>query len=179
MGKLIPVPPPHMVLNSHNVPEPDYQMMESWKVPDGEPVERMVARIRKVALAAEGGKLKTLIFNSHGSPGIIHIGQEIRMQDLNHFEWLKRDDKTTLVEEIWIVACRVAGNQENVTGGTSGDEFCKLLARTTLSDVKAGEKNQYGSGAVSIPPWTIDSWNGDPKIYFPNGVIFQRHTNPT
>jgi hypothetical protein len=171
---LITVPPPHMVLNSHNVPEPDYEMQHSWKVSPGETVENMIARIRKTALEIQGGRLKTLIFNSHGSPGVIHIGQGIRLQDLHHFEWLKKDDKTGLIDEIWIVACQVAGIQGEVTGGASGDEFCKSMAKTTLSDVKAGVKNQYGSGRISIPPGTIDNWNGNPRIYFSNGVIFQR-----
>ena len=115
-----------------------------------------------------------MVINSHGSPGVIHIGQGLSINDLHQFELLKKDMKTTLVEEIWIVACKVAGKDEGVSGGLSGDAFCKSLATTALSDVTAGTKNQYGSGPISIPRWVIDKWTGRIKHYFSNGVIFER-----
>lgn len=104
-------PFPHMVLNSHNVPPPDYQMFNSWKVSKGDTPSFMVSQIRDIATGAPDGKLQTVIFNSHGSPGKIHIGTGITITNAPLFTKLKGG-----VVQIWIVACEVAGGSSSVTG---------------------------------------------------------------
>jgi hypothetical protein len=152
----IAAPFPHMVLNSHDVPPPDYEMWNSWKVGPNETADHMVEWIREVAKGAQGKKLATLIFNAHGSPGTIHVGKGISSGDVMKFYGLNG-----FVTEIWIVACRVAGDDSDVASLTYlGSDFCKDLAITSGATVTAATKNQPSSGPVSIPPWHIDAWVG-------------------
>ena len=72
-------PFPHMVLNSHNVPPPDYQMSNSWKVSSMDPPPFMVSQIRDIAAGLPEKKWRTVIFNRHGSPEKIHIGTGISL----------------------------------------------------------------------------------------------------
>ncbi len=170
----IPVPFPHMVLNSHDVPPPDYEMFNSWKVDAKITPDHMAGWIRKVALGVEGGKLATLIFNSHGNRGAIHTGQGIHMRDLHHFQWLRRNERASLVGEIWIVACEVAGADNNVSGGPDGEDFCYEFAKAALAPVTAGIRKQKAPGPISIPAWHIDDWEGEVYTYLPDRSRIRR-----
>jgi hypothetical protein len=124
MANFIAVPFPHMVLNSHNVPPPDYAMYNSWKVAASESVDHMIGWIAKVARDLNPPQLATLIFNAHGGPGTINIGQGIVLADASKFYGLNG-----LVQQIWIVACRVAGSDQEVASGTpQGRKFCQDIA---------------------------------------------------
>src|SRR5262245_39711668 len=128
MANTIKVPFPHMALNSHNVPPPDYLMHNTWKVDESHSVSHIVGWVKEVAKGMPGGKgIKTLIFNAHGDPGTIYIGPGIRIPDLAAFQaW--NSESGPLIKEIWIVACRVAGQPEFVSGGPDGEAFCREMA---------------------------------------------------
>ena len=174
MSDYIPVPFPHMVLNSHDVPPPDYEMWNSWKVDASHTAEHIAGWIREVAIGQENGRLSTLIFNSHGTPGKILVGRGITEADLHHFQQFKKDKKSGICTQIWIIACRVSGSDDNVSGGPSGSAFCQLLAKTTMAEVTAAVRNQPSSGPISIPPWHVDSWVGEVYTYFPGGAVARR-----
>jgi hypothetical protein len=133
-------PYPHMALNSHNVPPPDYKMFNSWKVKASDTPAFMISQIVAIAGGLPGKKWETVIFNSHGGPGRILIGTGITMTDIPLFAQLK--GKAT---QIWIVACQVAGGAPG-SGGTPGSivgvQFCQAMADQSEAVVYASEKNQ-------------------------------------
>jgi hypothetical protein len=133
-------PFPHMVLNSHNVPPPDYQMFNSWKVSSSDPPAFMVSQICDIGAGLLEKKWQTVIFNSHGSPGKIHIGTGISLGDAPLFIKLKGK-----VVQIWIVACQVAGGSTTsttVTGTSSGIRFCQALSDKSGAVIYASSRNQ-------------------------------------
>jgi len=163
MPNIIPVPFPHMALNSHDVPPPDYLMFNTWKVAQSDSVDHIVGWVREVAVGMPGSQIATLIFNAHGSPGKIHIGQGIGLNDLHKFQpW--KTAKGPLIKEIWIVACRVAGKGKFVSGGPDGESFCKDLALATGALVTAAVREQH-TGMNKIPIGYIDEWEGEVRTY--------------
>lgn len=152
---------PHMALNSHNVPPPDYQMFNTWKVSSGDPASFMVAQIRDIAAAAPGGKLETVIFNSHGSPGKIHIGRGITVAEAPLFAKLKGK-----VVQIWIVACKVAGGPKPVTGSSAGVRFCQALSDKSGAVIYASTRNQSVEEAGLIYG-EIDFYEGETYLFQP------------
>ena len=158
MAKLIPVPFPHMVLNSHDVPPPDYGMLSSWKVAENTPVDFMISNVKITGLGFPGGRVATLIFNSHGSPGKIHIGQGINLLDLSKFQaWNTANGP--LIKEIWIVACKVAG-KDKASGGVDGESFLRDFALATGAMVTGAVREQK-TGTKEIPGGFIDEWEGE------------------
>ena len=55
MAATIKVPFPHMALNSHNVPPPDYLMFNTWTVAASTTVSHMIGWTAKVAGGVPGG----------------------------------------------------------------------------------------------------------------------------
>lgn len=166
---MIKVPFPHMVLNSHNVPGEEYDMWNTWKVPKSTSVDHIVDWVATVAKGAPGGKLETLIFNAHGKPGKISIGQGITRNHVTKFSAL-----SGLVARIWIVACRVA--QINGAGSiTDGNYFCYRLAQESGAYVKASTAKQKGPPDLLvtdfIPYGYIDSWEGTVYRWNPKGEL--------
>src|SRR5262245_9384023 len=171
---MIGVPYPHMVLNSHNVPAPDYKMYNSWKVEKGTSVEAMISNIAAVARHAPGGRLSTLIFNSHGEPGRIKIGAHITRADVAKFNVLKSE---SLVDRIWVVACRVA----LIDGGgsdTDGNYFCYRLAQESGAFVRASTDYQKIMDIPfydDVPYGYIDEWEGDVYVWDITGKVVAKN----
>jgi len=162
---MIGVPYPHMVLNSHNVPGIEYKMWNTWKVPKSTSVDHMVEWVAKVARGAPGGCLSTLIFNSHGKPGKISIGQGITRNDVEKFAALKKE---SLVDRIWIIACKVARIKE-AGSITDGNYFCYRLAQEAGAFVKAGSANQTPHYIFDVPYGYIDDWESTVYTWNPKG----------
>jgi hypothetical protein len=160
-------PFPHMVLNSHNVPPPDYQMFNSWKVSKSDPPSFMVSQIRDIAAGAPGGKLETVIFNSHGSPGKIHIGTGITVAHAGLFSKLKGK-----VVQIWIVACKVAGGPGNVCASSSGLYFCRTLSNKSGAVIYASSRNQSVEES-SLQYGEIDFYEGRTFMFRPGMEPYQ------
>jgi hypothetical protein len=168
---MIKVPFPHMVLNAHSAPGEEYQMWNTWKVAQSTSVDQMVGWIATVAKSAPEGKLETLIFNGHGAPGKIKIGQHITRQDVEKFRVLKDNN---LVKRIWIVACKVARIGE-AGGITDGNYFCYRLAQESGAYVRASSARQYAYPDILVAnfiPWGhIDEWEGDVFTWNPKGDL--------
>lgn len=154
----IAVPFPHMVLNAHDVPPPDYDMFNSWKVAQSESVDHMLDWIATVAKGAPNGKLATLIFNSHGQPGKILIGQGIDLNSLKSFSKLKG-----LVLQIWIIACTVS------KGSGFGRIFCGDMAKASGAYVTAAVRNQSTGQTAKFPYGMVDEWEGEVYMFNPDG----------
>ncbi len=172
-GKIIPVPFPNMVLNAHNAPGEEYQMLFTWKVPQSTNVSQMIARIAndaKTSKIAFGKGLETLIFNAHGKPGKICIGQGITRNDVTEFRKLKG-----LVKRIWIVACKVAKIKAAGTI-TDGNWFCYRLAQESGAYIKASSVNQVAYHKVYlidfVPPGCIDSMEPPVIRWTPKGARY-------
>ena len=170
---MIKVPFPHMCLNAHNAPGENYRMWNTDTVPASKSVEEMVDQIVQIAKSAPGGSLRTLIFNSHGSPGRIRIGQHVTRADVDagKFEpiYLGR-----LVKEIWIIACRVAAIKEAGTM-SDGNYFCYRLAQETGAYVTAGSTFQWAYPSLPLVHWLpvghIDDWEGTVYKWNPKGEL--------
>lgn len=158
-----------MVLNAHNVPGEEYQMWNTWKVAKSTSVDQMVSHIANIAKTAPGGKLETLIFNAHGSPGRIRIGTHIIYLDVEKFRPLR-----DLVKRIWIVACQVAQIKETKSM-TDGNRFCYRLAQESGAYVRAGTAVQitYPDLLITnfIPYGYIDEWEGEVFTWNPKGEL--------
>jgi hypothetical protein len=144
-------------------------MWNSWKVPASEHVDHMMDWIATVAKRATGGKLATLIFNSHGHPGGVSMGMGIGMMETSKFVKLKG-----LVTEIWIIACTVAQADNPYTSRMSnGEEFCRQIAENAQAYVTAAVKNQ-STGTTSIPYGYVDEWEGPVYTWDPKGQPSRR-----
>jgi hypothetical protein len=157
------IPQPSMALNSDNVPPPDYEMYNSYKVAADTSPEHMIGWTATVAKGVEGG-LRCLVFNSHGSPGTLHIGTGIRLADAAVFSALKG-----YVNTIFIVACRIA--QTGSGGAFDGNLLCGAIAKAAGATVFCSTAYQ-STGAYTVlglPGGTIDEYEGVILKYSSNG----------
>src|SRR4051794_12556956 len=92
-----------MALNSHDVPPPDYRMWNTYKVDQNHSPAHIAGWSSVVAAGSPAGKLKSMVLNSHGSPGRLHIGTGFGLADAAQFSKVNG-----LVHSIFIVACQIA-----------------------------------------------------------------------
>ncbi len=156
---------PHMVLNSHDVPPPDYKMWNSWKVAANISAAHMFSQISSIADNAPGKRLGCVIFNSHGTPGKIWIGKGISMTDMAHFDKIKGK-----VMEIWIIACNVA-----LIGSVSGG-FCQAIADRTGAVVTASTREQSVEESA-LGYGEVDFYEGQTFIFRPGEQPFQAQSS--
>lgn len=147
------LPQPSMALNSHDVPPPDYKMWNTYKVSANTTPEHMLGWIAKVAGDVRGG-LRCVVFNSHGSPGKLHIGTGITPPLAHLFTVLSGK-----VNTIFIVACEVAQ-----IGSTSfdGNLFCGAIAKASGATVFCSTALQSTGGyaIIGLPFGCIDEYEG-------------------
>ncbi|MBI1748670.1 MAG: hypothetical protein HYR55_19105 [Acidobacteria bacterium] len=147
------LPQPSMALNSHDVPPPDYQMYNTYKVSADTAPEHMLGWTAKVGENVRGG-LRCVVFNSHGSPGKLHIGTGITPPMANLFKVLNGK-----VNTIFIVACEVAQ-----IGATSfdGNLFCGAIAKASGATVFCSTALQSTGGyaIIGLPFGQIDEYEG-------------------
>jgi hypothetical protein len=148
---MIKIDQPAMALNAENVPGPDYKMWNTWRVLKSEMPEKICGWVAEVAKGAPGGKLKNVIFNCHGNPGILRMGVGMDWTDLKHFELLKG-----LVDNIYLVACEVV----SFTGGHDGNMFCCGIAKAAGANVYASSADQTTGLWPTIPYGYIDGYEG-------------------
>lgn len=171
---MIRVPFPHMCLHSHDAPGEKFKMWNTDTVPASKTVPEMVDQIVKIAKSAPGGYLETLIFNSHGMPGVILIGTTIDRTDCDAGKFKPILDGG-YVKNIWIVGCEVAYIQ-NAGSITDGNYFCYRFAQSTGAYVTAGttiQKTQtvYPFGINGLPYGHIDNWEGQVFKWNPEGKL--------
>src|SRR5271165_790021 len=122
---------PSLVINSHDVPGPDYRMWETVSAPPGMDswgVVKEIIRVNRLALEHEGTQLLNIVINCHGldGGGALFVGGSdgddekrtaIRIETVNNFSLLKQRNLGT----IWLVACQAAR-------GNMGRQLCQQLA---------------------------------------------------
>jgi hypothetical protein len=157
------IPQPSMVLNSHDVPPPDYQMWNSYKVAADTTPDHMIGWTAAVAKSVNRG-LRCLVINCHGVPGELQIGTGIVLSEAAAFRALKG-----LVNTIFIVACEVAAIQGR--GPLDGNLLCGAIAKAAGATVFCSTALQSTGlyTLIGLPSGTIDEYEGTVLRYNANG----------
>jgi hypothetical protein len=137
-------------------------MWNTWIVPHGTPVEKMLGWTAEVAQNSPWGKLETVVFNSHGCGARLLIGEGLMRRHTPNFAVLKG-----LVNRIWICGCSVAAIQGS--GDNDGNLFCCEIAKASEALVTAPTGLQKGEKNVGYGH--IDDWEGTVLTYGPFGNV--------
>jgi hypothetical protein len=131
--------------------------------------------VATVAVGAPGGRLKSLVLNSHGVPGYLIMGEGFWEPHTDLFQRL-----VGVVDTIWITACRIAsrcgldpgyGLPDTLKGQVGdGFEFCRDIAVNGRCNVVASMIDQDVPNH-KIPPGYIDSYEGTVLCFRPEGSI--------
>ncbi len=171
---------PSFVINSHDVPGPNYRMWESMEAPPGMNAGAAaleIVRVNRLALEYKRTQLLNVVINCHGAEGggALYIGgadsaternAKTDISTVNAFSVLKRRNIGT----IWLVACQAAK-------GNSGKQLCQMLATVSGSAVVASDENQMVGawGSIRIIQGggrgQIDEFEGKVHAFWPNGTM--------
>ena len=156
-----------LALNAVKVPGPNYRMDETVKMTDSTTVYDVINHIL-TAVSNTGSelKLKNVVINCHGSPGVIYLGEKtfIRTEHVGLFNMVK-----SYIGTIWLTGCQIG----------SGANFCSQLAITTKCNVVAADVLQYinpGYYLRLFPKNCIDEYEGTAYKWDANGKksVFSR-----
>lgn len=171
---------PSMALNSIDFPGEIIRMeITAGPISGTESPQAIITRVVNGAARVSGGKLKNVVFNCHGLPGYIGIGQGIRRSHLGLFrQWAGK------VFKIWFIACKLARIPTREmqakldrdypgyeTG--NGDVFCKELARLSGAYVVVPTEDQGNTGGYSLGQ--MPTFEGLLLSYSPHGGPPWRH----
>lgn len=152
----ITVPQPAMAVHGHKVPNWKYQMFNTRYVGEDETLDKLCSDIYAVARGAPGGRLRTLVFNCHGSLGSVRLSKKARLTKktvaTNNFSKLK-----PYVDHIILVACKVIGVRRGNNKDFWNDDgvnLCYVLAGQTGARVYASNELQY----VDLPGRLFGGW---------------------
>jgi len=168
---MIALEQPSMALNAHDV-GCEYQMWNTWKVDEADSEEKVISHVAQVARTAPGGRLKNVVFNTHGRPGSVKIGggRINRSHTIMFAQW------AGLVEKIWFNACNLAETQ---TPGQypwgDGNLFCCEVAKNAKCYVVAPHDLQTTRSEHVYPYGQIDSFEGLLLCYGPEGNVTWSH----
>ncbi len=152
---------PSLVLHSHNVPGYKYKMWATWTVPKTVTASTLVGWIESAIDQSSELMLHNVIINCHGSPGYLHIGTGIGINDLEPFKRLRQKQS---IGRLWIVACEV-----HKTNNTLGHDFCTALSKAAALSVVAADALQYVNES-SLPYGYIDDYEGNVYAYDGSGT---------
>ncbi len=173
---MIKMKSPSLVINSHDVPGPNYRMWETINASEGMTVTMLVneiIRVYRITLEDNEG-LYNIIINCHGWDGggglsIGGMGKEaLTTRNAPYFSLLK----TRRIGTIWLVACQAAK-------GNSGKELCRAIAYHSSSLVVASDEDQsvgiWGGYNVwygrAFNAHHIDEYEGTVFGFYPNGMM--------
>lgn len=155
-----------LALNAVKVPGPDYRMDETVKMTPTTTAHDVISHILTAVSNTSDLKLKNVVINCHGSPGVVHLGEKtyIRLSDVGLFNLVKG-----YIETLWITGCQVG----------SGSNFCSQLAVTAQCSVVAADVLQYinpGYYLRLFPQNCIDEFEGTAYKWDSNGKksVFSR-----
>ncbi len=168
---MIDMKQPSLVLHSHDVPGYKYKMWATWNVPDKMPVSTLVDWIIWAIDHSPNLRLDNVVINCHGSPGYLHIGSGIGVNNLDPFTRLRNKGA---IGTIWIVACQVSDGKYMPNAcpvdSNNGPYFCSRLAAAAGCYVVASDKTQYVDIGyyLALCPWGyIDDYEGNVYRYSP------------
>lgn len=158
---MIKMKSPSLVVNSNDVPGPNYKMWETVNAMEGMSASQLlgeIIRVNRAALELESSQLLNVVINCHGGPGALYVGglnsPPVDMGNVGVFGWLRHRNLGT----IWLVAC-------NAARGTEGKQFCQALSQLSGCQVVAADETQdvgvWGSiRIVSGRSGLIDEFEG-------------------
>ena len=160
---MIKMTQPSLALHSYNVPDYEFKMWQTWKMPKNACVQDVVNWINWAIDHSEEMYLHNVIINCHGAPGGLRIGENCLMtvNDVCTFTPLRNKGA---IGTIWLVACKVAAEQ--------GMYFCSQLAISTGCDVIAANATQrmdVGFYLNFCPTNYIDDFEGTAYRFSPAG----------
>ena len=168
---------PSMAVNDSRLGK-EVQMWNTRFVRETDTLANIFDNIVAVAKSAPGGKLKNLIFNCHGHPGYLQMGEGIDRVSAVIFRMLSRPKP--MVDTIWLRACQVARIQKPgapVQG--DGNLFCSEIAQNAQCLVVASTADQGIHDYVKVLPYgCIDEWEGTLLYYGPKGNVLKSETYP-
>jgi len=168
---------PSMAVNDSRLAA-QVQMWNTRLVHANDSLGNIFDNIVSVAKSAPGGKLKNLVFNCHGFPGYLQMGEGIDRVSAVIFRMLSRPKP--LVDTIWLRSCLVARIQkpgDPVQG--DGNLFCSEIAQYAQCMVLASTTEQKTHDFVRLHPFgCIDEWEGTVLCYGPKGNVVDSTTYP-
>jgi hypothetical protein len=155
----------------------EVQMWNTRLVRENDTLANIFDNIVSVAKSAPGGKLKNLVFNCHGFPGYLQMGEGIDRVSAVIFRMLSRPKP--LVDKIWLRACQAARIEkpgDPVQG--DGNLFCSEIAQYAQCLVVASTSDQSTHKHVKVHPFgCIDEWEGTLLYYGPKGDVVKSETH--
>ncbi|WP_157818103.1 hypothetical protein [Candidatus Thiodictyon syntrophicum] len=135
---MIKIPFPNMALNDVALDAATAPRMFNTRiVQKGDEPFWLLTNVKSIAGGAPGGKIRGLVLHCHGVVTSVggpfsglSLGTGIGIDDLRHFTIIQG-----LVERIYIDACQAAA-------GSSGQLFCKTMARAAKAVVYAADTDQ-------------------------------------
>src|SRR5215203_3175543 len=98
---VIKIAEPAVALNDQRVGG-HIRMSRNLHIRQDDSRENIIGAVTTLAGTTQGGRLKSLVLNSHGIPGYLHMGQGFWRPHTEVFQKLHG-----LVDDIWITACRI------------------------------------------------------------------------
>jgi hypothetical protein len=168
---------PSMALNDSRLGS-EVQMWNTRFVKESDSLGNIFDNIVSVAKSAPGGKLKNLIFNCHGFPGYLQMGEGIDRVSSVIFRMLSRPKP--LVETIWLRACQVARiDKPGAAVQGDGNLFCSEIAQYAQCVVVAATADQIAHKYVKVHPFgCLDEFEGTLLRYGPSGAVVKSETHP-
>jgi hypothetical protein len=168
---MIAIPQPAMALNAAAAPG-SYEMHNSMTVDTNYDPDALMGWVADVAKGAPGGRLRALVIRSHGACGYIALGNGIKAAQAKAFAKING-----LVDDIFVVGCRVAGTEKRSRGYVEGMTLCFELAKQSGAFVFASSANQAideklrqrGESPPNPPFGYIDDFEKPAFVFHPDG----------
>jgi hypothetical protein len=138
-----------------------FQLSRSIKVRANDSRTNIVRAVASYAAGSPGGRLTSLVLNSHGLPGYLIMGEGFWQPHTSLFE-----EWAGLVSNVWITACSIASRcptQGELPGWLKGQSsdgylFCQEMARRARCNVIASLNDQDVPNHSKIPSGYIDAF---------------------
>ena len=163
---MITLEQPSMALNDTRLPV-TVQMWNTRTVQPTDCMYNVLSDVIAVAKATKRGELKNLVFNCHGTPAHLQIGDGIDKVASVLFKMLVDPSGRPLVNTIWFRSCMVA----RMSSGGDGNMFCSDIAQYARCNVVASTASQATSTGNVLPYGQLDSFEGVVICYGPKGDV--------
>lgn len=162
---MITIEQPAMALNAADITR-RYQMWNTWNLSPAETVPHIFDWVGTVADGAQGNKLRNLVINCHGAPGMLQLGVGgLWRSNVAWFErWRGKIDK------IWLTACQ-PGFIQGPGSASDGNLFVGEIAKAAQCYVVASTETQWFTTNRVYPFGQIDSYEGLVLSYSPDGAV--------
>jgi hypothetical protein len=170
---------PSMAINDARSPR-RFQMWTTWDITANESRETIIRKIAATAHNAIGGRLKNLVINCHGRPGMMLLGQGFDARYTGLFWGLQG-----LVDQIVLTGCMTANKEfkslpppkDPNLHMSNGHIFCSTIAKLTGAYVIASSSFQYDYDKT-FPMGEVTELDGIVLCYDTKGKVKWTKVNP-